>query len=636
MKIKKIILLLLLFLVSYGAVFIITKTNERQRIDIVLKDSVKNLQTHYKILLHNQDLTAKTIYISTLKMKNFVEIMKKANSADVEQKKLLRKKLQKLLQEKYEIIKLKNVFQYQFLLSNNESFLRMHKPSKFGDNLTDVRADFKYVNEFKKPIQGFAQGRTTHGFRNTFPIFDENNNHIGAMEVSFSSDSFQNYLNDISNIHTHFLVNKEIFDAKTWIRDDLILKYFPSAEHDQYRIAMSNSKHTIKECIEQNSIRLLPIRDEIDRGIEEGKSFSTYIEHQGDVDIVSFIPIKNLNHNTVAWLVSYEESEFIALTLEGGTTIRIVSFFFLLLLIYFIARQIKSTEKIKQEHNILNEVLSTTEDLIFVTNFVDIVFSNKKFKELLNIKYSSEYNKNVLDMFVVSDGYLHKELLEEGESFIRLIQRTPENERVVSIVDKHFSTKAFKIDIVGINYQNYDDYLVTLTDITIMKERQVQTEKKAYFDGLTSVYNRHKFDEIIKNEIKNSQRYHRPLSMAILDIDKFKNFNDVYGHLIGDEVLVMLAQHVKDSIRETDVFARWGGEEFVILFREVDVLQAKIVSDKIRESIAELEHETAGHITASFGVTEFKEDDTLETMFKRCDEALYKAKEAGRNRVEVL
>ncbi len=636
MKIKKIILLLLVFVVSFGAIYIVTKTNERQRVDVVLKESIKNLQTHYEILLYYQKISAKTIHLSTIKLKNFTRIMKEANSADKEQKKLLRQKLQKLLQDKYEIIKLENVFQYHFVLANNESFLRMHKPSKFGDDLTNVRKDYRYVNEFKKPIRGFVQGRITHGFRNTFPLFDGEGNHIGAMEVSFSSDSIQQYLNNVSNIHTHLLIHQDIFDANTWIRDDLVLKYFPSAEHEQYKIAFNHSNHTVKSCIEENSIRLNSHRQEIDRGIKSENPFSIYIEDQGYIYIVSFMPVKSLDHKAMAWLVSYEKSEFIALTLEGGEVIRIVSFLVLLLLVYSIAKQISSKEKIKKEHNLLNEVLSTTEDSIFVTNFKEIVFSNKKFKELLNIEHSSDYGKNVLDIFVVADGYLHRELLGEGESFIRLIQRTPENERVVSIIDKHFSIKAFKVDIVQINYTNNDDYLVTLTDITTMKERQVQTEKKAYFDGLTNVYNRHKFDEIIKSEIRDAQRYHRILSMAILDIDKFKNFNDVYGHLIGDEVLIMLAQYVKNSIRESDVFARWGGEEFVILFKEMDAKQAKILSEKIREGITKLEHETAGNISASFGVTEFREGDTLESMFKRCDDALYIAKESGRNRVEVL
>jgi len=636
MKIKQIILLLLLFIVANTINYFVTKTNEQQRIDIVLEDNLKRLQTHYEILLHSQMVTAKTIYMSTLQLNGFVEIIKAANSADAQQKKLLRKQLYKLLQAKYEIIKLKDVLQYQFVLPNNESFLRMHKPSKFGDDLTDIRADFKYVNQFKKPVRGFVQGRVAHGFRNTFPIFDEKGNHIGAMEVSFSSDSFQKYLNDISHIHTHFLVNKNIFDAKTWARDDLVLKYFSSAEHDDYMVTLDTSKHTVDKCITENAKSIAAVQDEVVKGIENEKPFSTYLKYKDKINVLSFIPIQNLNNTTSAWLVSYERSEFIALTLETGLYIRIALFFVLILFVYLIYKEMNSKEIIKKEHNLLNEVLSTTEDIIFITNFKEIVFSNKKFKELLNIKHSNEYSKNILDMFIVSDGYLHRELLEDDESFIGLIQRTPENERIVSIMDKHFSTKVFKIDIVQIDYQHYDDYLVTLTDITILKEEYAKTEKKAYYDGLTSVYNRYKFDEIISVEIENAQRYHRYFSLAILDIDKFKNFNDTYGHLVGDEVLIMLATHVQESIRQTDVFARWGGEEFIILFKETDVLQAKIVLEKIRESISELEHETAGKVTASFGVTEFKSNDTQDTIFKRCDDALYKAKEGGRNRVEVL
>ncbi len=124
--------------------------------------------------------------------------------------------------------------------------------------------------------------------------------------------------------------------------------------------------------------------------------------------------------------------------------------------------------------------------------------------------------------------------------------------------------------------------------------------------------------------------------MAIIDIDKFKDFNDTYGHLIGDEVLIMMAQSVNDSVRGTDTFARWGGEEFLILFKDTSIENAKMVSEKLRNKIEKLQHPTAGSITASFGLTQYIDGDTTKSMFKRCDDALYKAKEDGRNRVEVL
>ena len=167
-------------------------------------------------------------------------------------------------------------------------------------------------------------------------------------------------------------------------------------------VTLENSGHSIGKCIKQNSINLSVVREEIDRKVGEGKAFGTYIDDLGSISVVSFIPIEDLDNKTVAWLVSYEESEFIAMTLDGGNIIKVVSFFVLLLLTYFIVKQIRATEKLKQEHNLLNEVLSTTEDIIFVTNFKKIEFFNKKFRESLNIGHSSEYNKNVLDMFVVA------------------------------------------------------------------------------------------------------------------------------------------------------------------------------------------------------------------------------------------
>lgn len=97
-----------------------------------------------------------------------------------------------------------------------------------------------------------------------------------------------------------------------------------------------------------------------------------------------------------------------------------------------------------------------------------------------------------------------------------------------------------------------------------------------------------------------------------------------------------MAQTVNNNVRQTDIFARWGGEEFVIMFINTSSTKAKQVADSLIDKIEENEHPTAGKITASFGITEYKDGDNIETIFKRCDEALYNAKANGRNRVEIL
>lgn len=142
--------------------------------------------------------------------------------------------------EEYEALKNLGILQLQFVFKNNIVFLRTQKPEKFGDDISKFRADYVYTNQHLKESRTFAQGRFAHGFRNTFPIFNTENEHIGAMEVSFSSDVFQDYLDNVSKIHTHFIVNKNIFESTIWSEADLVLKYMESAENSDFMLALSS------------------------------------------------------------------------------------------------------------------------------------------------------------------------------------------------------------------------------------------------------------------------------------------------------------------------------------------------------------------------------------------------------------
>ena len=640
-KIKTILMLIVVIIMANSLVYYVTEQNKEQRVEIALNDKINSLQMHYEILLHHQKIAADTAYSTTLALiPNFIEIYTKIQTATEKEKIILREKLYKSLKVKYKMLKRKGVLQYHFLLPNNISFLRMHKPSKFGDDLTDIREDFKYTNETKKPIRGFVQGRVAHGFRNTYPIISKNGVHLGAMEISYSSDNFQNYLTNISKIHTHFLVDKDIFDVKTWNRDDLVLKYVQSNESEKFMLAI-NGAQSKKKCIIENNNIIKKIKQEIEVNMKKGKKFALYtFNDMSVVNIVSFYPIKNLsNTKTLAWIVSYEKSDFIYNTLKGNIIVRIISFIIFLIFGYLIYKQISIQQMIKKDHLLLNDVLNSTDDIMFATDFVTVTFANRKFKEFFNVidedEFNSIINKDLLKLFIATDGCLHAGLLKEKELFSTLMTRTSQDERVVAILDKSLNQKVFNINITKTNYNNNSDYLITLTDITKLKEKEIKIQRKAYIDGLTQIYNRNKFDEISQNELKRDIRYKIDLSIAIIDIDHFKDFNDKHGHLIGDEILIMLAQNINSHVRDTDTFARWGGEEFVILFPETNKDSVKIICEKFRVSIEKLLHPQAGGITASFGVTQYEADDTLETMFKRCDDALYEAKASGRNMVCV-
>ena len=637
MKTKTIVQLLLLFIFINSAVYMATKINTQHKVNIVLNDNLKILQTHYNILFEVQKHIAFAIQKSIVRDTDLIEILEDSYNKNpiIQQKNRI--KLYKQLTEQYETAKKQGILQMQFVFKDNVSFLRVHKLNKFGDDLTNVRADFKYTSTTHKKVRGFIQGRTAHGFRNVFPLFNTKDQYIGAMEISFSSENIQWYLNHVSNIHSHFLLNKHIFDAKTWSRDDIRVIYQQSAESLNYMLNLNNF-HTIKKCIIENRVRLHPIREEIDKKMLIGKSFVTYVSYNSHIDIISFIPIKNLSNKTVAWIVSYAKNKIIEVTFLTQKIIRIVFFFISILILYFIIKQIYSNKEIEIQHNILTDIIDNTNNIMIITDLKDVKYSNNQFKELLNIKdvekFNNRYNHQFLEIFIPLQGYISLNLLKENEDFISLIDRTEKKDRIVTILDQNNEAKAFQISIE--KSHNIGDYIVSLVDVTNLKEYQMKTEYKAYIDGLTQVYNRNKFDELFAIEIKNAKRYAVPFSIAIIDIDKFKNFNDNFGHLIGDEVLITMAQTVNTSVRETDIFARWGGEEFIILLPETDKEKAFVLAENIRNEVGNFNFTKVGHITISIGITQLKDQEQQKSFIKRLDKAMYKAKQEGRNRSVAL
>ncbi|HHT9107734.1 MAG TPA: sensor domain-containing diguanylate cyclase [Candidatus Wunengus sp. YC63] len=161
-------------------------------------------------------------------------------------------------------------------------------------------------------------------------------------------------------------------------------------------------------------------------------------------------------------------------------------------------------------------------------------------------------------------------------------------------------------------------------------------EKQAITDTLTEVYNRQKFHEMLIQETKESRRYNTHLSLIMFDIDHFKLVNDTYGHQAGDAVLKETAKLISKNIRDADLLARYGGEEFMILTPQTDRESAFTLAEKLRETIRTTKFNGVQHVTCSFGVTQFHGRDTIDSFLKRIDDALYRAKNNGRNRVEML
>ncbi|MCK9337284.1 MAG: GGDEF domain-containing protein [Arcobacteraceae bacterium] len=298
--------------------------------------------------------------------------------------------------------------------------------------------------------------------------------------------------------------------------------------------------------------------------------------------------------------------------------------------------EVLKREEKEKELALLQNVINQQSSLIIVSNGTKIELVNQSFLDFYDVSSPTQFHKSyncICDTFVAHPSFFH--LTPDDKNWIDTILQLPEKDRVVSIVNlKTIEPKAFSVQINNL-LPNSNRFVITLTDITDIKLESQKHYYHATHDTLTKIYNRSFFLDKLNDEITASSRYKTPFSLVIFDIDYFKKFNDTYGHLKGDEVLVSVCEVVNLNIRKTDIFARWGGEEFVILLPHTTIQKAEILAENLRKLIEKISLDKINNITASFGISEYTQGDTEKTLIQKSDECLYRAKANGRNQVVI-
>ena len=167
-----------------------------------------------------------------------------------------------------------------------------------------------------------------------------------------------------------------------------------------------------------------------------------------------------------------------------------------------------------------------------------------------------------------------------------------------------------------------------------LRRRLQEKHEQAVRDSLTGLYNRLAYDERVMQEYARWKRYSQPMVLMVIDVDHFKKVNDTYGHKAGDKALVLIADQLRNHLRESDFLARFGGEEFVVLMPETELSSAMVAADKLRTAVEQCQFHYQNKqvkITFSAGLAQLREGDTTESIFRRADEAMYRAKQGGRN-----
>ncbi|PUB84083.1 MAG: hypothetical protein B6D72_07660 [gamma proteobacterium symbiont of Ctena orbiculata] len=220
------------------------------------------------------------------------------------------------------------------------------------------------------------------------------------------------------------------------------------------------------------------------------------------------------------------------------------------------------------------------------------------------------------------------------------IQKTKKS---VSVVHKHYNSqgKVMYVDVRATPiFDDSGEHVVQIIeshrDITDTINMEKQLQYIAETDRLTQIYNRTKFDEELKNQIAWASLTNNRFGLIMLDLDHFKQVNDNFGHDVGDAVLKKTVELLHTRIRKSDILARWGGEEFMIIAPDIDQSDLLSMIESLRSSIENIEHEGVGRVTASFGASIITHNDNIQSLLKRVDMALYRSKHSGRNRCTIL
>lgn len=296
----------------------------------------------------------------------------------------------------------------------------------------------------------------------------------------------------------------------------------------------------------------------------------------------------------------------------------------------------KTQMQLMDQKRYLQSILDSQDNMIIVADRNKVYEVNISFLQFFGFYSTDDMQKNfdrIADLTLEMEGYMKPEdsktmwlenvTADMADGQYRLIAFRQEGSETIH----YFSMKFRPLSIES------DMFVVEFSDVTALEERSKEFENRANYDALTHIYNRRRFLELLDRGIENSKRLNHDLSLVFFDIDHFKKINDTYGHNIGDEVLKSLTALASQTIRSSDVFARWGGEEFLILIESTTLENAAKMAEKLRKVIMEHEFPEVKTVTCSFGVASYHPDETGESFIGRADSALYRAKESGRNRV---
>lgn len=296
--------------------------------------------------------------------------------------------------------------------------------------------------------------------------------------------------------------------------------------------------------------------------------------------------------------------------------------------------QLRTTELVEREE-VLHGITNAAYDAVIMVDHAGLITYWNPAAELMFGYAEVEAIGQNLHELIVPERYLER--AQAGFSHFTRSGEGTRTGKITTLQARRKNNDEFPVDISlsAIQLRGHWNAVAIVRDATERVDTEKRLKQLATTDTLTGICNRRSFDDTLEREVNRATRFSSPLSLILFDIDHFKRINDTFGHPTGDRVLAQLAGAVGSTIRTTDLFARWGGEEFVVLLPGSDLDSAHQLAEKLRLLLENQPFPEVGQVTCSFGVAEYAPGDNADGLLKKVDLCLYQAKTSGRNRVEV-
>nr|WP_300003594.1 diguanylate cyclase [Tissierella sp.] len=439
--------------------------------------------------------------------------------------------------------------------------------------------------------------------KNILKIYqDENDNKKEYIEdLEESLDLFK-------SSHTH-LVERNKINALKIKNSDRIRSLFINI--DPYFENIVDIGSRVLEIVRKDDYNPAVLEKEIERLDENEKIF---LEKMDEI-------VDSYDYESNRKIKVIEKTEFILFTLI------IFSIIFIAVFVFSPAgKTLRSAfQEVSENNDNIERLFKSMKGALFlVRKDGSILMTNSDAKKIINQKDENIKTINIKDNIK----WIDFDIME-------IINRVRFGEKVDGLEVEIKSVSGEKLTMVlsglmGI-YERDKAVLITAFDITAQKRAEGILKEMAVRDELTGLYNRHFLETVVDSEIERSRRYEYPLSGAILDLDNFKQINDKWGHPVGDIILRETANILRENVREADYLIRIGGEEFIILMPHTDLKGAYDAAEKFRKAIEDRTNPIVGNYTATFGVAQIDRSENYYKLYSRMDNALYRAKQSGKN-----